>query len=65
MTVLNWLVQCMFYAMGDSGKKGDLTVLNKELMDTLEQFSKEGVEQERLNQITGMAEADAVSLCKA
>ncbi|MFA0521781.1 insulinase family protein, partial [Vibrio sp. 10N.222.55.E8] len=48
------------YAMGNSGEKGDLTVLNKELMDTLEQFSKEGVEQERLDQITGMAEANAV-----
>ncbi|MDH6024152.1 M16 family metallopeptidase [Vibrio splendidus] len=48
------------YAMGNSGEKGDLTVLNQELMDTLDQFSKEGVEQERLDQITGMAEADAV-----
>ena len=48
------------YAMGDSGKKGDLTVLNQALLDTLDKFSKEGVTQERLDQITGMAEANAV-----
>lgn len=48
------------YAMGDSGKKGDLIVLNQALLDTLDKFSKEGVTQERLDQITGMAEANAV-----
>ncbi|MGB1320566.1 MAG: M16 family metallopeptidase [Vibrio gallaecicus] len=48
------------YAMGDSGDKGDLTNLYKELMQTLGKFEKEGVTQERLDQITGMAEADAV-----
>ena len=48
------------YAMGDSGDKGDLTDLYQELMQTLDKFEKEGVAQERLDQITGMAEADAV-----
>lgn len=48
------------YAMGDSGKKGNLKVLNQALLDTLDKFSKEGVTQQRLDQITGMAEANAV-----
>lgn len=48
------------YAMGDSGDKGDLTHLYSEVMATLEQFEEQGVEQERLDQITGSAEANAV-----
>ncbi|MEZ8193338.1 M16 family metallopeptidase [Vibrio cortegadensis] len=48
------------YAMGDSGDKGDLTHLYSEVMATLEQFEAQGVEQERLDQITGSAEANAV-----
>ncbi|RBW64329.1 insulinase family protein [Vibrionales bacterium C3R12] len=53
---------CTFYvyAMGDSGDKGDLTHLYSEVMATLEQFEAQGVEQERLDQITGSAEANAV-----
>ncbi|MBW3694126.1 insulinase family protein [Vibrio sp. T187] len=48
------------YAMGDSGKKGDLTPLYQEVMQVMDDFEQRGVEQVRLDQITGKAEADAV-----
>ncbi|MGF1752743.1 insulinase family protein [Vibrio makurazakiensis] len=48
------------YAMGDSGKKGDLEPLYQEMMQVMEDFETSGVEPARLEQITGMAEADAV-----
>lgn len=48
------------YAMGDSGKKGDLTPLYQEMMQVMDEFEELGVPQSRLDQITGMAEADAV-----
>ncbi|MEZ9230621.1 M16 family metallopeptidase [Vibrio amylolyticus] len=53
---------CTFYvyAMGASGGDSDLTPLYQELMDSLDEFASNGVEQERLDQITGMAEANAV-----
>ncbi len=53
---------CNFYvyAMGQSGSKGDLKVLYKELQHTLHQFSQQGVNGDRLQQITGLARADAV-----
>ena len=53
---------CTFYvyAMGASGGQGDLTPLYQEVMATLDEFSEQGVQQERLDQITGMAEADSV-----
>ncbi|MGC9402470.1 M16 family metallopeptidase [Vibrio genomosp. F10 str. 9ZC157] len=53
---------CTFYvyAMGTSGDNGDLTPLYEELLATLDEFAKTGVEQARLDQITGMAEANAV-----
>ena len=53
---------CTFYvyAMGPSGDKGQLTPLYQALMDTLEEFEQTGATQARLDQITGMAEADAV-----
>lgn len=53
---------CTFYvyAMGDSGDKGDLSQLYQEIMQTLEQFKQQGANAQRLEQILGKAEADAV-----
>lgn len=53
---------CNFYvyAMGDSGEKGDLTVINEELMKALDEFKRQGVSQAQLDQIIGRAEANAV-----
>ena len=53
---------CNFYvyAMAPSGDKGQLKPLYQELMQTLNEFEATGVEQARLEQITGMAEANAV-----
>ncbi len=53
---------CNFYvyAMAPSGDNAHLEPLYNELLKTLEQFEREGVTQSRLDQITGMAEADAV-----
>ncbi len=53
---------CTFYvyAMGESGDKGDLTKLYQEVMNTVESMQERGVESERLAQVTGLAEANAV-----
>ncbi len=53
---------CNFYvyAMAPSGKEGQLKPLYQDLMSTLEEFKRNGVSSERLEQITGMAEANAV-----
>jgi len=53
---------CNFYvyAMGNSGSKGDLTPIYEALMSALSDFKAEGVEQEKLDQIIGSAEASAV-----
>lgn len=53
---------CNFYvyAMAPSGEDGQLKPLYEELMQTLNEFEEQGVDQGRLDQITGMAEADAV-----
>ncbi len=53
---------CTFYvyAMAPSGEKGQLKPLYDELMQTLKEFKQSGVEQDRLDQVTGMAEANAV-----
>lgn len=53
---------CSFYvyAMGDSGDKGDLSKLYDELMQSLGKYSEQGVTKERLEQLTGKAEADAI-----
>ncbi|MFB9137097.1 M16 family metallopeptidase [Vibrio olivae] len=53
---------CTFYvyAMAPSGEKGQLKPLYDELMQTLKEFKRSGVEQARLDQVTGMAEANAV-----
>ncbi|MGD8174088.1 M16 family metallopeptidase [Vibrio sp. TRT 21S02] len=55
-------LSCTFYvyAMGPSGEKGKLAPLYQELMQTLNDFEKTGVDKERLEQITGSAEANAV-----
>ncbi|MGR5236744.1 M16 family metallopeptidase [Vibrio alfacsensis] len=55
-------LSCNFYvyAMGDSGDKGDLSKLYDELMLSLNKFSKEGVTKDRLDQLKGQAEADAI-----
>jgi zinc protease len=55
-------LSCNFYvyAMGDSGEKGDLSKLYDELMQSLNKFSKEGVTKDRLDQLKGQAEADAI-----
>ncbi|MBU2897181.1 M16 family metallopeptidase [Vibrio hepatarius] len=55
-------LSCTFYvyAMAPSGESGKLKPLYQSLMQTLEQFEEKGVSQQRLDQITGMAEADAV-----
>ena len=53
---------CNFYvyAMGNSGEKGNLKPIYKELMAVLEDFSQQVVEQEKLDQIIGSAEASAI-----
>lgn len=53
---------CTFYvyAMAPSGDKAQLAPLYQELMQSLDKFNQQGVEQSRLDQITGMAEANAV-----
>lgn len=53
---------CNFYvyAMAPSGDKAQLQPLYHELMQTLQQFKQSGVDKARLEQITGMAEANAV-----
>ncbi|KJY81743.1 peptidase M16 [Vibrio galatheae] len=53
---------CTFYvyAMAPSGEKGALQPLYQELMQTLQEFETQGVDNGRLEQITGMAEANAV-----
>lgn len=53
---------CNFYvyAMAPSGEKGALKPLYQELMQTLGEFEAQGVDQARLEQITGMAEAQSV-----
>ncbi|WP_076589519.1 M16 family metallopeptidase [Vibrio ostreicida] len=55
-------LSCTFYvyAMAPSGVKGKLKPLYQSLMATLQQFESQGVDQARLDQITGMAEANAV-----
>ncbi|QXO16947.1 M16 family metallopeptidase [Vibrio ostreae] len=53
---------CNFYvyAMAPSGDKAQLKPLYHELMQTLQQFEQQGVPEGRLDQINGMAEANAV-----
>ncbi|EKO3381654.1 insulinase family protein [Vibrio fluvialis] len=53
---------CTFYvyAMAPSGDKAQLKPLYHELMQTLQQFKQSGVDKARLDQINGMAEANAV-----
>ncbi|MCW8334409.1 M16 family metallopeptidase [Vibrio paucivorans] len=53
---------CTFYvyAMAPSGGEEGLEPLYQELMTTLDEFASQGVAQERLEQINGMAEANAV-----
>ncbi len=53
---------CTFYvyAMAPTGDKGHLAPLYHELMDTLDEFKRTGVQQERLDQVIGTAEANAV-----
>ncbi|MDV6251252.1 pitrilysin family protein [Vibrio sp. EA2] len=53
---------CTFfvYAMGDSGDKGDLSQLYADLAQSLNKFSETGVTEDRLEQLTGKAEADAI-----
>ena len=55
-------LSCVFYvyAMAPSGPDGKLKPLYQSLMQSLARFEKQGVSQQRLDQITGMAEADAV-----
>ncbi|RTZ13532.1 insulinase family protein [Vibrio aquaticus] len=55
-------LSCTFYvyAMAPSGEKGALKPLYQELMQTLAEFEAKGVDEARLEQITGMAEANAV-----
>ncbi|WP_434069089.1 M16 family metallopeptidase [Vibrio campbellii] len=55
-------LSCNFYvyAMGDSGDKGDLTKLYDELMASLDKFAKDGVTKDRLEQLKGKTEADAI-----
>lgn len=55
-------LSCTFYvyAMAPSGDSGKLKPLYQSLMETLKKFEQTGVNQQRLDQITGMAEADAV-----
>ncbi|MBR9789834.1 MAG: insulinase family protein [Vibrionaceae bacterium] len=53
---------CTFfvYAMGDSGDKGDLSKLYDDVMQSLNKFAETGVTEDRLEQLTGKAEADAI-----
>jgi len=53
---------CNFYvyAMAPSGEKGQLKPLYNEVMQTLSGFAQQGVDNDRLEQISGMAEANAV-----
>ncbi|WP_319535449.1 pitrilysin family protein [uncultured Vibrio sp.] len=53
---------CTFfvYAMGDSGDKGDLSKLYQDLEQSLKKFAETGVTEDRLDQLTGKAEADAI-----
>ncbi len=53
---------CTFYvyAMAPSGEQSHLAPLYQALMDTLQQFSQQGVSISRLEQITGQAEANAI-----
>ncbi|MCG6399120.1 M16 family metallopeptidase [Vibrio fluvialis] len=53
---------CTFYvyAMAPSGDKAQLKPLYHELMQTLQHFKQSGVDKARLEQINGMAEANAV-----
>ncbi|HCG5513006.1 pitrilysin family protein [Vibrio parahaemolyticus] len=53
---------CNFYvfAMGDSGDKGDLSTLYGELMKSMSKFAEKGVTDDRLEQLKGKAEADAI-----
>ncbi|NOH82031.1 insulinase family protein [Vibrio sp. RE86] len=55
-------LSCNFYvyAMAPSGEKGALEPLYQELMQTLNEFEAKGGDEARLEQITGMAEANAV-----
>lgn len=53
---------CTFYVyvMGASGEQGQLDQLYSEVMQVMDEFSKTGVEDDRLEQIIGQAEASAV-----
>ncbi|NVD07532.1 insulinase family protein [Vibrio sp. JPW-9-11-11] len=53
---------CTFYvyAMAPSGDKAALSPLYQEMMQTLAEFEAQGVDEARLEQISGMAEANAV-----
>ncbi|QIA64238.1 insulinase family protein [Vibrio astriarenae] len=53
---------CTFYvyAMGASGEQGQLDELYQEVMQVMADFEQQGVAHERLEQITGQAEASAV-----
>ncbi len=55
-------LSCTFYvyAMAPAGERGQLAPLYQQLMTTLDEFKRTGVKQERLEQVTGMAEANAV-----
>ncbi|WP_105900902.1 M16 family metallopeptidase [Vibrio gangliei] len=48
------------YAMGDAGDKGNLKPIYQAVVETLDQVKKEGVKQERLDAITGQAEAGTI-----
>ncbi len=53
---------CNFYvyAMAPSGEQGKLKPLYQEMMQVMREFEAKGVDQERLDQITGLAEASSV-----
>ncbi|MDF2154157.1 pitrilysin family protein [Vibrio sp. CAU 1672] len=53
---------CNFYvyAMGDSGNQADLAQLYQELLGSLDKFAGQGVSEDRLEQLKGKAEADAI-----
>ncbi|MGL6258481.1 M16 family metallopeptidase [Vibrio sp. WXL210] len=53
---------CTFYiyAMAPSGEQGQLDVLYQELMQVMDDFGRNGVQEQRLEQIIGQAEASAV-----
>jgi len=55
-------LSCSFYvyALGDSSDKGNLTGIYKLLISALTDFKAEGVEQDKLEQIIGRAESNAV-----